>query len=190
MNSSQASRGRPDFDAFFFGNSFLNTMNYCYIEFEPKDKNSLYRAEDLFKTLKVAKDAGEALDAPHFVDYFSDVERSYFWNPSPEELKEWNDEWFSTPIEIRHSPQMLMPQWHLESMLDAISSGDYQLIAIEEKDSKYRLAFNPHGYPYGGTSCMVALLECFGHTIVGIEDGTGYVIYAPRTAFWRSKQTK
>ncbi|GGC64143.1 hypothetical protein [Undibacterium terreum] len=163
-------------------------MSHCYIEFVPKDEKSLRRTSELFAMLKVAKDADEALDDSRFVDYFTETERAYFWSPSTEEQREWNNEWFSTPIEIRHSPKMLTPQWHLESMLDAFSNGDYQLIAIQDKNGKYQLAFNPHGYPYGGTGCMVAFLECFGHSIVGIEDGTGYEKYTPQTKFWKSKQ--
>jgi hypothetical protein len=35
---------------------------------------------------------------------------------------------------------------------------------------------------------MVALLECFGHQVIGVQDGTGYVEYTPITEFWQPKK--
>ncbi|MEM8777561.1 MAG: hypothetical protein AAGF26_01555 [Cyanobacteria bacterium P01_G01_bin.49] len=163
-------------------------MDYCYVEFVPKDTESLYRTIELFGMVKAAKEANEAVNEKPLVDYLSDVERAYFWNPSPEESKEWHDQWFSTPLEIRHSRKMLTPQWHLESMLDAFWNGDYDLVAIQEENGKHYLTFYPYGYPYGGTGCMVAFLECFGHRIVGIDDGTGYDKYVPQAEFWKPKK--
>lgn len=162
-------------------------MKYCHVEFEPKDQGSLSRTVELFDLMKVAKEADETSDDTQFVNYLTESERAYFWNPSPDELQEWNDEWFSTPVDIRLSPRMVSPQWHLESMFDAFWHGDYDLVGIEKENGRYYLAFNPHGYPYGGTGCMVAFLECFGHTVVGIDDGTGFEHYTPRTEFWKPK---
>lgn len=163
-------------------------MDYCYIEFASKDTNSLYRAIELFTMIKVAKKTDDTTNDRPFINYLTDAERSYFGNPSPEEEQEWSDEWFSTPLEIRHSSRMLTPPWDLESMLYAFWIGDYELIDIQEQKGKYYLRFDPHGYPYGGTGCMVALLECFGHRVVGINDGAGYEKYTPETELWKPKQ--
>lgn len=165
-------------------------MDYCYLEFTPKDTKSLQRTIKLFEMAKAAKETDGVVVDQSFVDYLTDKERAYFWNPSLEEEKEWHDEWFSTPIQTRHSSKMLMPQWHLESMLEAFWDGDYDFVAIQEENAQHYLTFNPHGYPYGGTGCMVAFLECFGHKIIGIEDGTGYQKYSPRAEFWKPKNKK
>lgn len=165
-------------------------MDYFYVEFEPKDSESLYRSVGLFRMIKAAKETDEVVNNQPFVTYLTDVERAYFWNSSPEEAKEWHDEWFSTPIKIRHSPKMLSPKWDLESMLEAFWNGDYDLVAIQEQHGKHCLMFDPHGHPYGGTSCMVAFLECFGHSVVGMDDGTGYQRYTPRTEYWKPKKKK
>jgi hypothetical protein len=162
-------------------------MDYCHIEFEPKDEPSLRRMSALFGMIKAAKESGETGDDSPFVAYLTEAERAYFWNPTPEEQAQWNEEWFSTPLPKRHSPEMVLPQWHLESMLDAFWNGDYDFVAIVEESGRHYLAFNPNGYPYGGTGSMVAFVECFGHRVVGIEDGTGYARYVARTKFWKPR---
>ena len=174
----------------------------CYIEFLQKDEVSLGRTIELFgmirdeKNLDLESESNESdeivteIDDTVFINYLTEAERAYFWNFSAEESQEYSDERFATPVEIRHSSQWLHPQWHLESMLDAFWNGDYDLIAIQEENNRYYLTFDPHGYPYGGTGCMVALLECFSNQVIGIDDGTGYREYTPRTEFWQPKNIR
>lgn len=159
-------------------------MNLCHIEFEPIDGDALRRMITLFGMIKAAKESEERIDDTPFAAYFSEVERAYFWNPTTKEQAQWDEEWFATPLPMRHSPEMVLPQWHLESMLDAFWNGDYQFVDIVEEAGKHYLTFDPNGYPYGGTGSMVAFVECFGHRIVGVEDGTGYVEHIARTEFW------
>ena len=157
----------------------------CRVEFEPSDEKSLRRLTEFFDFVKAAKDSDEPADESQLLGYLSDGERSYFSNLTPEEVAEWNEYWFSTPLPKRHSPEMPTPQWDFASMLDAIWNGDYDLIAIQPRAARYVLEFNPHGYPYGGTGSLVALVECFGHQVVGVDDGTGYEKYVPRTNIWK-----
>jgi len=158
---------------------------YCRIEFESDGERPLRRLTDFFDLLKVAKDRDEPSDESQLLAFLSDGERSYFSNLTPAEVAEWNAYWFSTSLPERHSPEMLTPQWDFASMLDAIWNGDYDLIAIQPRASRHVLGFSPHGYPYGGTGSLVALVECFGHQVVGIDDGTGYKEHVPRTNIWK-----
>ena len=160
-------------------------MNHCYVEFRPKDSESLQRTKDFFGMIKAAKQLDDSPQDTQFLDFLSENERSYFWNPTPEEQAAWSKHWFSTPIEIRHSPQMLMPKWQFGSMLDSFWQGDYELDSIKEDSGRHLLTFNPNGYPFGGTGCMAAMLESFGHKVIGTDDGTGYEVYTLRTAFWQ-----
>ena len=161
-------------------------IDECYVEFFAKDSESLHRTVELFHILKSMAELDE-VDYALFTTELSESEKAFFWNPSPEEVQEWEEEWFSTPVEVRLSSEMVTPPWHLESMLDAFWNGDYDLLEIREHTGKYYLTYDPHGFPYGGTGCMVAFLECIGHQVIGIDDGTGYSKYSPRTKFWRSK---
>lgn len=158
---------------------------YCRVEFESNGEKSLQRLTEFFDLVKAAKDSDEPADEPQLLAFLTDGERSYFSNLTPEEVAEWNEYWFATPLPKRHSPEMLIPQWDFASMLDALWNGDYDLIAIQPRATRHVLEFNPHGYPYGGTGSLVALVECFGHQVVGVDDGTGYENYVPRTNVWK-----
>jgi hypothetical protein len=162
-------------------------MHTCYVEFNPKDSISLRRSIDFFELIKSSKNQDEPPDEAQLANFLSDAEQSYFWNPTPQEQAAWSKEWFSTPIPIRHSPQMLLPEWQFGSMLEAFWQGDYALGSIQDNARQYVLTFSPNGYPFGGTGCMVAMLESFGHEVTGIEDGTGHTSFTPRTAFWQPK---
>jgi hypothetical protein len=160
-------------------------MDYCHVEFAPQDDVSLHRLTKFAASIKAAKESDEPVNASALVGYLTEQERAYFWNPTPEEQAQWNGEWFSTPLPKRHSAEMVLPQWHLESMLDALWNGDYNFVGVVCEDGRHFVAFNPYGFPYGGTGSIVALVECFGHRVVGIDDGTGYVEYVARTEFWK-----
>lgn len=161
-------------------------MDYCHVEFEPKDEPSRRRLVEFFAMLKTAKESTAHPDEGPLIEYLSEAERSYFWNPSPEELAEWNEEWFSAPLPKRHSAEMAMPPWDLESLLEAFWNGDYELVGVLSENNRHFIAFNPHGYPYGGTGSLIALAESFGHKVLGVEDGTGYVSYVPE-AVWKPR---
>lgn len=158
---------------------------YCRVEFESNGEKSLQRLTEFFYLVKAAKDSDEPADESQLLAFLTDGERSYFSNLTPEDVAEWNEYWFSTPLPKRHSPEMLVPQWDLASMFDAFWNGDYDLISIQPRATRHVLEFNPHGYPYGGTGSLVALVECFGHQVVGVDDGTGYEKYVPRTNIWK-----
>lgn len=169
----------------------MQRMNYCYVEFEPTDDTALQRLSAFFVMLKAAKESGAPIEEEHrLAAYLTVDERSYFWNPSPIELEEWKKEWFTTPLPRRHTDEALQPRWQLESMLEAFWNGEYELIAVLQEGERHFVAFNPEAYPYGGTGSLVALVECFGHRVVGIEDGTGYVAYVPRNKFWRPRASR
>jgi hypothetical protein len=166
-------------------------MDYCYVEFEAKDDGALSRLSTFFAMVKAAKESEEPLEEEqHLIGYLTDDERSFFWDPSPVEIEEWNKDWFSTPLPRRHTDEALQPRWQLESMLGALWDGEYDLVGVLQEGKRHFVAFNPEAYPYGGTASLVALVECFGHQVVGIEDGTGYVAYVPRKKFWQSRTSR
>jgi hypothetical protein len=160
---------------------------YCYVEFESYGEKALQRLTEFFGLVKAAKVSGEPADESQLSAYLDDAERAYFSNLTAEEMAEWNEYWFSTPLPKRHSPEMLTPGWDFASMLDAFWGGDYDLIAIRSLEIRHALEFNPHGYPYGGTGSLVTMVQCFGHRVVGVDDGTGYEKYVPRTNIWRPR---
>ena len=59
------------------------------------------------------------------------------------------------------------------SLLEAFKNGDYELLPIVRlTETEAALPFNPTGNPYGGTGCMRALIEAFGHRVIAEPDET------------------
>ncbi|MBN3727951.1 hypothetical protein [Burkholderia sp. Ac-20379] len=160
---------------------------YCYVEFESHGETALRRLTEFFSLVKAAKERDAPADEAQLSAYLTDAERACFSNLSAEETAEWNEFWFSTPLPKRHSPEMPTPGWDFASMLDAFWHGDYDLVGILPQATRHVLAFNPHGYPYGSTGSLVAMVECFGHRVVGVDDGTGYEKYVPCTLIWKPR---
>lgn len=162
-------------------------MEPCYIEFVAASTDKLARTEEVFSLVRAMKSGHRDIDEDTLTALLTPQEQAYFTQFSPEEWNEWNDHWKKTPVAVRISPAMVCPQWDLPSMYEAIWNGEYELGRIAKADNGYRLTFEPGAYPYGGISCLLAFIECFGHRIIGHDDGTGYVRYEPRPVWKPSK---
>lgn len=161
-------------------------MNHCYVEFTPLSAETLQRTETILALIGDMKREVQDVDEERISELLTPAEKAFFWDPEPLELEEWNQHWKATPVDVRLSPAMVIPQWTLGSMYEAFWEGDYEFIGILAENGKHFLAFEPYGYPYGGISSMIAFLECFGHHVHGYDDGTGRVSYTPRE-IWKSK---
>jgi hypothetical protein len=85
-------------------------------------------------------------------------------------LKDWERRWFSTPVPERFTDTSLETPWDFGSMIDAFRNGEYDLLGCRRLTATAgRLEFDPHAWPYGGTGCMRALIEAFGHRVVRVE---------------------
>ena len=155
-------------------------MDYCHIEFTPAAAGTLSRTQQVFELIRGMKSGEVEQDEAQLTALLTDAEKSYFWNPTPEELAEWNSHWQSTPVAIRISAAMVTPQWDLGSIYEALWNGEYELVSINLGRESHYLVFNPEAYPYGGVGALIAFVECFGHTVIGYDDGTGYVAHQPR----------
>jgi len=160
-------------------------MDHCHVEFTPVSTEALRRTEAILTLVGDMKREVLDVDEERISELLTPAEKAFFWNPSPPEMDEWNQHWKATPVDVRLSPAMVIPQWTLESMYEAFWDGDYDFVGIVTENGKHFLAFEPNGYPYGGISSMIAFLECFGHSVRGYDDGTGYVQYTPRE-IWKS----
>jgi hypothetical protein len=165
-------------------------MNHCHVEFTPFSAEALQRTEDILALIADMKREVQDVDEERISELLTPAEKAFFWDPEPLELEEWNQHWKATPVDVRLSPAMVIPQWTLESMYEAFWEGDYEFIGILAEDGKHFLAFEPYGYPYGGISSMIALLECFGHRVIAYDDGTGRVSYTPRETWTPKHQSR
>lgn len=159
---------------------------HCYIKFAVASPTGLERLTLIVEAFKADKTAAMARPDEEWASSFSKEELAAFWRPDADERQAWEAFWFSTPLPRRHSAEMPSPGWHFESMLEAIlENGDYDLIGVRAVgDGEAVLEFDPHGYPYGGTGALRALIRAFSHRVIGADDGTGYEDGDPQPPRW------
>jgi hypothetical protein len=160
-------------------------MEGCFVEFSSNGDSMLLRTIECVNLVAALKRDG-ILDDEHLADEFSAAEMSYFWSPTPEEMRDWNAHWFSIPVPERHSPKMPTPGWDYGSMVDAIAGAEFALTGVATEQGRSYLTFEPFSYTFGGTGCLVALLECLGNSVSAVNDGTGIVPYVPPPRWHRT----
>ena len=137
---------------------------YFCVQFSLASEDRFEMLNNVVVALRDAK-TGEFTDAadPYWKTLFDDDALKNFWWPTPDELANWQHRWESTAPDKRLTDPKLQTPWDFASMIDAFECGDYDLIELRRsEDGSGQLLFDPHGFPFGGTGCMRALIECFG----------------------------
>jgi hypothetical protein len=137
------------------------------VEFEITDPARFEPLSQVFDALRRTKATDLFTDDhTHWINWFDHSAQMYFcWATAEEDALYWQ-QWEATPVPQRWTDPRYQRGWHFESMIEAFSNGEYDLIACERIDSTTgRLTFEAHAYPFGGSGCMRALIECFGHRV-------------------------
>ncbi|MFA5951857.1 MAG: hypothetical protein WC807_16395 [Hyphomicrobium sp.] len=155
------------------------------VRFRIADEASLKRLETAVLELAAGKTGEGRYDDMNWRRLFSDEDLRAFWWPSDAELAAWQRFWLSAPVSQRIGPDMPLPPWDFGSMIDAILGGEYRLTDVRRvSDDEAELTFAPFAYPYGGIAALRALVRCFGHSIIGYDDGCGYQFGDPQPPRW------
>ncbi len=156
-----------------------------FIRFRIANQTALRRLETVAAALADAKEHGLSRHPADWRTFFSADDLATFWWPDASERSAWDAFWISTPVARRIGPAMPLPPWDFASMIDALLKGEYQLAGVQPRPgSEADFNFAPSSFPYGGADAMRALVRCFGHTIIGFDDGTGYVTGDPQPPRW------
>lgn len=148
-------------------------MPHHLVEFQIADEARFQRLASVFAALRSAKETDEWQKDDYWLTFFDSEARAHFWWPSKAEMEDWNRRWFSTPVPERFTDPTLETPWDFGSLIDAFRNGEYDLIKCERVAERVgRLCFDPHSWPFGGTGCMHALIESFGHRVIVKSDGS------------------
>jgi hypothetical protein len=146
-------------------------MSAFFIRFRISSDEQFRQLETVFAALQAAKQGNSFQAENDWLSFFDTKARSYFWFPNEEEAKDWEQRWLSTSIKQRFTAPSLKTPWDFYSMIEAFEDGDYELLACQRiSDEVGCLEFEPFGFPFGGTECMKALIEAFGHRIIDVVD--------------------
>lgn len=159
--------------------------NQFYLEFLIGDHERFARLQRFFQAIKQEKERQvkkflsqevnedeEPWQKSKWQDYLDDEALKWFsdiFDLESEEGQIYSQLWELTAPEIRlFHPMFNLPgHWDLESMLYAIFTGEYILVAlVQEKVNKARLYYSPQAIPFGGTECLIELLKSFGNQVV------------------------
>lgn len=146
-------------------------MNPCFVEFAIASEEQLRQLEAVVAALRGAKRMESFPPEDYWLAFFDAKATSSFWQPTEAELKDWEQRWLATPVEQRWHDQSLETPWDFASMLEAFENGEYELLGCRRVSNETaRLEFEPYSFPYGGTDCMTALIEAFGHQVTAVLD--------------------
>ncbi len=106
---------------------------------------------------------------PKWIGYLNETALNYF-GPAPddEENRIYQQLWKLTNPLVRLTHPMFNrgEKWDFESMIEAIFNGEYTLDELRQLDEQRAvLLYDPWAGPFGGTDCLVALIESFGHRV-------------------------
>lgn len=149
-----------------------------FIEFTVKSLGRFSGLQRVFAALKRDKAADDWRTNEELLQLFDAESLGHFYWPEKGERIQRLQDLRTRPVVITPTEETLSRMWDFDSLIDAFVNGEYELLDCELTDSgNARLNFYAHAYPYGGVGCMVALVEAFGCTVTGIEDGTGFVSF-------------
>lgn len=142
-------------------------MNPLAVEFEITNPTRFEPLRVVFEAIRKAKSADSFTDDhDEWGAYFDGAARSFFRWTTPEEDELWEQRWFATPLPQRWTDPSLRRGWSVFAMIEAFRNGEYDLGACERLgETTGRLTFFEHSFPFGGTGCMRALIESFGHRV-------------------------
>lgn len=149
-------------------------MNPLAVEFEIASSERFELLRCVFEALRSAK-ASDAFTDEHsgWLAYFDEAARATFWWPTEQDIEAWQRRWDATPPHLRIHDPTLHTRWGFESMIEAFRNGEYDLGVCERlSESTGRLTFFEHAFPFGGSGCMRALIEAFGHRVTRDYDGS------------------
>jgi hypothetical protein len=145
-------------------------MSSSHVEFRISSDEQFRQLCRVIDHLTIAKQSGEFRDMAYWLEFFDEKARMEFWWPTESERRAFSVRWAAIPYEQRWSDPSFEHPWDFASMIGAFEDGEYEFIGcLQVSETTARLEFQPHGWPYGGTECMEALISAFGHQVTIVD---------------------
>lgn len=132
---------------------------------ECKDRVNDWEADDQ------ESDIEDEVEIARLKELLDDEARAWFATAihhSSEESRIYRQLWDLTAPEIRlQHPMFNRPgPWGFGGIIETIFDGEYELVDLRrDGPGKGILVYDPWSAPFGGTECLVELIEAFGHRV-------------------------
>jgi hypothetical protein len=145
-----------------------------YVEFVVHSQERLRQLQRVVVELQRVKTTAAKGPPCEFQPLFDEEALSHFVRHTPDQWAQRLHDLGTRPVVLTPTDQAVGQRWDFDSMVHAIMDSEYELLGCEPSlGGRARLSFRALAYPYGGVGALVALVEAFGFTVAGIEDGTG-----------------
>ncbi len=146
-------------------------MNAFGVRFVVNDAQRFASLRSLYVEIKRDKDTSQPRDADEWVLLVPDEVKGAFSWPTPEERTHWLGIRDSVVTAIPEPSEQLGAEWDFYRVFEALDEGDYDVLGCEQIEPGVgELQIDPHGYPYGGVSPLIALVEAFGFRVLGVNE--------------------
>jgi hypothetical protein len=137
-----------------------------FIYFDIRGDRQFDQLQAAFEALRNDKEA-HRLDPEDskWLRIFGEEALRHFWWPTEQELADYQQRNRRTPPEERLEREDLQVPWEFTSLLDAIRSGNYNLLRCTRNGTAGRLEYEVWSVPFGGTDSLEELIRCFGHSV-------------------------
>lgn len=155
----------------------MDAVKYAYVEFEYPDEDKLVRVCRFADAIATAKrDHPYTVDPRQFAQLLDAEQLNWFIWPAgmshEQALTRWADASPSAPV--IQTPSSTSKGWRFPDFIQVLFDCDFDLLGCKPvRPGVAHMAFVPNGYPYGGTSCIWALIAAFGCRVVAEDDWTG-----------------
>jgi hypothetical protein len=151
-------------------------MNEFGTRFGVNDPSRFESLRSLFAEITRDKKAGRFRDPANWARLVPDEVKSRFSWPNQEDMARSLAVRDCTAIFIPEPSQQIGARWDFYRVFEAIEDSDYDLRECEMVgEGVAEMRIEPHAYPYGGIGPLIALVEAFGFTVLGVNEFGRYV---------------
>ncbi len=131
----------------------------------------------LFEAIKSDKESDEFRPDEDWLPLVPDSVKANFYWPTAIERREWLGVRGSTPIAISPPEDQLGAKWDFYRVIESFQDGEYGLLSCEpnQEECVCEMHIDPWAYPYGGLGPLIALIEAFGFSVLGVNEYGRYL---------------
>ena len=147
------------------------------VRFRIDDASRFEQLRKLFEEIKKEKDSETSRADEEWLPLVpSSVRENFYW-PTSIERQGWLKVRDSTPIAIAAPEDQLGSKWDFLRVIESFEDGEYGLLACEPTTEKGvgETRIDPWAYPYGGLGPLIALIEAFNFSVIGVNEYGRYL---------------